>query len=113
MKKTYDEFSQARGALQSKLNTMLNSISDRTVSLSGEAHSGNICTVMINVSGIRGTMSRTVVMLRQDSNNNNDVHGSTWYCWMNGYKYELTSVTELKSIITQQVALMKPLVQFR
>lgn len=114
MKKSYDEFSRDRSSLQSKLNTLLNSISDRSVSLSGEAHSGNICTVLITCSGIRGTMSKTMVMISEKRELKEDnLYHKVWVTYVNGYKYELSSVTELKSAITQQISLMKPLVQYR
>ena len=101
--------------LQSKVNMMCSAISDRTCALSGEAHSPDVVTINVTCAGIRGTMSKTMVMSRISTpvvGRDGEFH-TAWHCWINGYEYELSSFSEFQSVVKRQVQLMKPLVQSR
>lgn len=101
--------------LQGKVNMMCHAISDRTVSLSGEAHSPDVVTITITCAGIRGTMSKTMVMSKISTpliGKDGEFH-TAWHAWINGYEYELASFAEFQSVVKRQVNLIKPLVQSR
>ena len=97
-------------SLQASLNTQLTTLIERGVSLSGQAHSDNCATVIISVSGTRAVIQRTMVLVK--TYKNEDVDGKqypVWHCYMNGEGYELSSLSEFKSLIKIQTIRMKGL----
>lgn len=96
--------------LQGKINMYLNSITERGVALSGQAHSDDCVSIIISVSGIRGVIQRTLVLVKTDQKVTKDgVTGFVWHAYMNGIGYELATLTELKNLIGNQTRMMRSL----
>ena len=96
--------------LQGKINMYLNSITERGVALSGQAHSDSCVSIIISVSGIRGVVQRTLVLIKTEQVVTKDgITGAVWHGYMNGVGYELATLTELKNLIGIQTRMMRSL----
>lgn len=100
--------------LQSRISSICNNLSTKSITLSAQAHSGKVCSILISVSGIFGTIQNTVVMVKSSKSGeflsdyeSDDPMASVWYGFANGVKYEFSGVSELASLIKRQTVLMK------
>lgn len=89
----------------------LNSISERGMTLSGQAHSDDCVSIIISVSGVRGVFQRTLVLVKTRKTVENDLGdtGYVWHGYMNGVGYELSTLTELRNLVAIQSKIMRGL----
>lgn len=97
--------------LQASIDQLLNGASTRGVSLSGQAHSDRVVSIMITVSGLRGFVQRSLVLLKTDMTIENDLGktGFVWHCYTNGKGYELSTLSEFTNLIRINVNQMRSL----
>jgi hypothetical protein len=102
----------ARTKLQNFLNGVANSVYSKTTSVSVQAHSSDVATILITVSGIRCTISKTIVIVK-----NTDVklfgllNSTKWYAYTNGKRYLLNSLNESTRACKNEIQIMKSQVE--
>jgi hypothetical protein len=105
--------SSGRSWLQSRIATIAKAASSKNVQISAQAHSENVASLIISVSGVEGIMQNSVIMVQsKDENygtnfNPDDPMTYNWYGFANGYKYQFSGVDELQGLIRKQIQIMK------
>ena len=98
-------FASQRNALQSRLQTLIHSMGNRSVSVTAMAHSEKVATITIIVAGIQGSMMTNAVLVKSSSDDI-DKNGNIieyWYGFANGFKYKLAGIEEIQKVIKQQI----------
>lgn len=103
IKKDKINFSK-RSNLQYRVDQIARAVSDRWTQFSVQAHSEDVCTVLITVSGQRGVASRTLVCMRVDVDGKDK-----WHVLVNASRYVCDNLNEIGTAIKYQQTHMKNL----
>lgn len=93
-----------RAKLQYFVDQIARSVTDRWTQFSVQAHSEDVCTVIITVSGQRGIASRTLVCMRVDMDG-----VDKWHVLVNANRYICNTMSEIGTAIKYQQTHMKNL----
>lgn len=89
--------SDEKTKLQALLSKVISSFSGKYVAFAIQSHSGEVGTILMTVSGRRGMVQKSIVVVKSNDEE------YEWYAYTNGYQFNLSTITELSSIIKSQI----------
>lgn len=89
-----------RVKLQNQLTKITNSLTSRFVSCSIQAHSSELGTIVVSVSGMHSVIQRVFVIVRKY---NEDLQRDDWYLYCNGRKFSGADITQVFPVISKEV----------
>lgn len=99
MKQEYVLTSERIG-LQTQLSKITNSVSSRFVSCSVQAHSADLGTIVVSVSGMHSVIQRVFVVARKY---NDEKMRDDWFLYCNGVKYSGGAITDTFTVINREI----------